>query len=107
MFVRVKKTGPYQYLQIVENNREGNKVKQRIIGTLGRVDHLKNTSQIESLIHKLSRFTNQATLVLNGFSQANAHTISIGPALIFERIWKDLGLDEIISELAKTTKHEF
>ena len=107
MFVRVKKTGPYQYLQIVQNNREGNKVKQRIIGTLGRVDHLKNTSEIEGLIHKLSRFTNQATLVLNGFSQVNAQTISIGPALIFERIWKDLGLDKIISELAKTTRHEF
>jgi len=107
MFVRVKKTGPYQYLQIVQNNREGNKIKQRIIGSLGRVDHLSNTSEIEGLIHKLSRFTNQATLVLNAFSQVNAEAISIGPALIFERIWKDLGLGEIIDELAKTTKHEF
>jgi hypothetical protein len=75
--------------------------------TTGRVDHLKNTLQIESLTHKLTRFTNQATLVMNGFSQANAHTISIGPALIFERIWKDLGLDKIIIELAKTTKYDF
>ena len=107
MFVRVKKTGSYHYLQIVQNTREGNKVKQRIIGTLGRVDHLKNTSEIESLIHKLSRFTNQATMVLNGLSQVDARTVSIGPALIFERIWKDLGLNEIIDELTQTTKFEF
>ena len=28
MFVRVKKVGPYQYLQIAENRREGKRVKQ-------------------------------------------------------------------------------
>ena len=35
MFVRVKKVGNYQYLQIAENRREGKRVKQTIIATLG------------------------------------------------------------------------
>ena len=34
MFVRVKKVGPYQYLQIAQNRREGKRVKQSIIATL-------------------------------------------------------------------------
>ena len=37
MFARVKKSGKYQYLQIVENRKEKGKVKQRVIATLGRL----------------------------------------------------------------------
>jgi hypothetical protein len=40
MFVRAKKSGLHQYLQVVENRREGTKVVQRVISTLGRVDQL-------------------------------------------------------------------
>ena len=36
MFARVKKSGKYQYLQIVENRKEKGKVKQRVIATVGR-----------------------------------------------------------------------
>ena len=36
MFVRVKKVGLYQYLQIAQHRREGKRVKQSIIATLGR-----------------------------------------------------------------------
>ena len=40
MFVRTKRTGANEYLQIVQNYREGGKTKQRLIGTLGRVDEI-------------------------------------------------------------------
>ena len=37
MFVRVKKVGPYQYLQIAQNRREGKRVKQlQILAALDR-----------------------------------------------------------------------
>ena len=36
MFARIKKSGKYQYLQIVENRKENKKVKQRVIATIGR-----------------------------------------------------------------------
>ena len=41
MFARVKKSGKYQYLQIVENRKEKGKVKQRVIATVGRMDQLQ------------------------------------------------------------------
>jgi hypothetical protein len=41
MFARVKKTGQYQYLQIVQNRREGKKTIQRVVATLGRVEELQ------------------------------------------------------------------
>jgi hypothetical protein len=41
MFARVKKSGPYHYLQIVENNKVKGKVMQRVIATVGRLDQLR------------------------------------------------------------------
>ena len=37
MFARVKKSGKYQYLQIVENRKEKGKVKQRVISAIGHI----------------------------------------------------------------------
>jgi len=54
MFARIKKSGVHQYLQIVENRREGPKTIQRVIATLGRMDHLQEREEIENLIRSLS-----------------------------------------------------
>lgn len=43
MFARVKKSGKYQCLQIVENRKKNGKVKQRVITTLGHMDKLQKT----------------------------------------------------------------
>ncbi|SEM65437.1 hypothetical protein SAMN04489760_13041, partial [Syntrophus gentianae] len=50
MFARVKKTGPYEYLQIVENRREGKKTIQRVIATVGRMEQLQAKGDIENLV---------------------------------------------------------
>jgi hypothetical protein len=42
MFVPVRGSGPWEYLQIVENFREGKKVRQKVIANLGRLDILKS-----------------------------------------------------------------
>jgi hypothetical protein len=101
MFVRAKKSGPYQYLQVVENRREGAKVVQRVISTLGRRDRLNAKGDIESLVRSLSRFSEQALLVLSGKSDLLAEAGKIGPALIFERLWEEQGIGKILKELLK------
>lgn len=99
MFVRAKKAGPHQYLQIVENRRDGNKVLQRVISTIGRLDRLNAKGDIESLVRSLSRFSEQALLVLSGKSNLLADAKKIGPALIFERLWEELGIGKVLKEL--------
>jgi len=101
MFVRAKKSGPYQYLQVVENRREGTKVVQRVISTLGRLDRLNAKGDIESLVRSLSRFSEQALLVLSGKSDLLADARKIGPALIFGRLWEDLDIGRVLKELLK------
>lgn len=38
MFFRSKPVGSYRYLQIVHSVREGKKVRQQVIATLGRLE---------------------------------------------------------------------
>ena len=107
MFVRVKTTGKNQYLQIVQNHREGSKVKQQILGTLGRVDQIVGTKDIDSLISKLTRYSQEVLMVLTGQTQVKAQAFSIGPALIFERIWKELEIPAILHKLLENRKYSF
>ena len=46
MFARIKKSGRYQYLQIVENRLDNGKISQRVIGTIGRLDRLHTKGYI-------------------------------------------------------------
>ena len=107
MFARVKKSGRYQYLQIVENNKVKGKVKQRVIATIGRLDHLQEKGRVEILIRSLSRYSERAMLILTGHSDPNAVTIKIGPALIFERLWQQSGIKDALQRLLKGRKFEF
>ena len=91
MFARVKKSGKYQYLQIVENRKEKGKVKQRVIATIGRLDQLQAKGRVETLIRSLSRFSERVMLILSGDSEVLADAKKIGPALIFERLWQFTG----------------
>jgi len=107
MFARVKKSGKYQYLQIVENRKEKSKVKQRVIATLGRLDQLQDKDRVETLIRSLSRFSEKALLILSGQSEVSAEAVTIGPALIFQRLWNESGIEACIKALVRGRKFEF
>ena len=107
MFPRIKKSGRYEYLQIVQNRREGKKTIQRVIGTLGRLDRLQANGNIENLVRSLARFSENVLLVLSSKSDVRASGKKIGPALIFERLWEELGIKKVIKGLLSERKYEF
>jgi len=109
MFVRVKPAGRHRYLQIAQNYREGKKVKQKILCTLGRVDELTSSGKLDSLAESLLRFSEKLT-VLNLHKQGaleGGEDMSIGPALVFERLWRELGIAEVIRSVASNRKFGF
>jgi len=109
MFVRRKKSGAYEYLQIVHNERIDGRVKQRVIATLGRLDVLQKTGQLDALLASCARFA-EHTAVLTAHRQgriAAAEKIRIGPVLVFERLWQQLGLPKIFQRLLAERKFEF
>jgi hypothetical protein len=107
MFARIKKSGKYQYLQIVENRKEKGKVKQRVIATVGRMDQLQEKGRVETLIRSLSRFSEKALLILSGQSDVSAQALTIGPALVFERLWKESGIQSCIKKRLVGRKFAF
>ncbi len=109
MFARLKKSGDYQYVQVVHNERIDGRVRQRVIATLGRLEVLQESGQLEGLLESLARFSDHAA-VLNALSANQitpTRTIHLGPPLVFQRLWEELGLPGIIERLLAGRKFEF
>lgn len=67
MFIRRKRSvrngAEYEYLQIVRSCREGGKVRQEVIATLGRADKLLATGEIDGLIRSLAKYSHTLRVV--------------------------------------------
>ena len=103
MFVRIKPSGPRQYLQIVENFRENGRVRQRVIATLGRADQLAVSGEVDGLLRSLGRFARRVKVVEGvaaGRLQAES-VVKIGPALAAERLWERCGARAAIDGLLR------
>jgi transposase len=109
MFVRTKKRGNRIYLQIVENQRIEGKVRQRVINNLGRLDILQETGKLDNLMASMQRFSEKLA-VIGAYARSEIQTKTlkkVGPALIFERLWQELGIDQVIREVLAFRKFEF
>ena len=109
MFFRVKPARGYRYLQIARSVREGKKVRQVILATLGRLDLLEATGQLERLLRSGLRYCQQIQ-VLDAHAAGETKPVSIrklGADLVFGRLWEELGLPEIIRGLARERRFGF
>ena len=109
MYFRRKQSQGRIYLQIVESQRTGDQVRQRVIATLGRLDELEASGQLDRLLRSGARFAQQA-MVLDAARNGEAPAIAvrrIGPALVFERLWEETGCQRVIASLARGRGHRF
>ena len=109
MFFRTKTSGPRTYLQVVENRWEGGRSRQRVVATLGRLDQLQQSGQLDALLVSGARLA-RSVLVLSEHAQGKLPTISvrhIGPALVFQRLWQLTGCQHVIQQLLKGRRFEF
>jgi len=109
MFVRTQKSGRRTYLLVVENEWVDGKVKQKVLHRLGRLDLLQQSGQLEGLMQSLQRFSKKLAVLgacQNGEVETTA-TRKIGPALIFERLWRDVGIGKVLSKLLLERRFEF
>jgi len=113
MFVRVKKSGskehPHDYLQIVESYRKRGIPNQRVIATLGRVEHLKASGQIDALIQSLARFSDSLRIISAARDpKINSCRSRIrGAPLVFDRLWHKQHLPDIINKLSEGRRFGF
>ncbi len=79
-------------------------VSQRVVG---RLDQREAKGGVEILVRSPARFSQQTVLILSGKSAIKADAVTIGPALAFERLWKELGIDRVIHKRLAERRFEF
>jgi hypothetical protein len=113
VFIRVKRSvqpsGSYEYLQIVESVRDGPRVRQRVIGNLGRRDQIVADGTLDGLLRSLAKFSERLRVVERVRAQGlHAHQARTwGPALVFERLWREQGLPELLHRLGRGRRFGF
>jgi hypothetical protein len=109
MYFRVKRTGSYAYLQIVESFRERGQVHQRVLSTVGRLDVLQSTGQLEALMRSGLRFCEKLAVIdAHGAGQTEPVQVQrVGPNLVFSRLWEALQLGTILKRALESRRFEF
>lgn len=87
----------YTYVKLIENYREGNKVKQRVIANLGNIDDL-TSEKVQGLVSGLSRIC--------GFPDDNNQAfetekvLNFGEVIALDKVWQTLDAGDILNTLA-------
>lgn len=108
MFFRQKRSGGRVYLQVVENRWEDGRSRQKVIATLGRLDQLRESGQLDALLQSGAKFAEQV-LVVSAHKNGQIPSVqcrSVGPALVFGRLWEELGIPRVIEGLLQGRRYE-
>lgn len=109
MFLRTQTNADRTYLLLVESERVAGRVKQKVIARLGRLDQLLASGELDRLLASLGRLS-EKYIVLGAHATGEAVgtcTRIVGPALIFERLWQELGIDAVIKEAGRGRRFGF
>src|SRR5690606_2731153 len=105
MFIKVTKSGPRRYVQLVEAYRDDTgRPKQRTVATLGRLDQLGDS--VKSMHEGLSRILGLGDSSGTGSGTPRFESSrALGDVWVLTQIWKQLGLDRWRQALRQKTRH--
>jgi transposase len=109
MFFRKKKSSGYTYLQLVENRWEDGRSRQRVIATLGRWDKLEESGQLAKLLASGANLC-ESVCLLSTHARGELPLVGarrIGPALVFERLWQETRIKQVLLRLLGQRKYTF
>ena len=109
MFIRTQTNGDRTYLLLVENERVNGRLVQRVLHRLGRLDELQASGQLDAVVKSLGRFS-EKLLVLDAHARGDSvttQTVTVGPALIVERLWHECGIAQVLTDLLASRRFDF
>jgi transposase len=98
VFIRTQTNGSRTYLLLVENERVDGRLVQRVLFRFGRLDQLRASGQIDTLVQSFGRFADKM-VVLDAHARGETiptRTVKIGPGLLFDRLWNDCGVQAVL-----------
>jgi hypothetical protein len=109
MFFRVTRAGRYQYVQIARSYRDGGATKQQTLLSLGRLDVLQASGQLDALLRSGLRLS-QRLVVLDAHAAGETDAVGlkkIGPDLVFGRLWTETGIAQALNDQLAGRRYEF
>ena len=105
MFVKITKSGRYEYVQLVRSYRYNNNIKHQVLLNLGRLDQIKDNPSFQHLAIRLQEISNLKNQI-NMDNISEAEIVNWG-YIVYQKIWQEFGLDKTLSRLTKKRKTQF
>src|SRR4030042_1102626 len=105
--VRNKNGTSRTYLRLVESRRVNGKVRQDVIATLGRLDSLQASGDLDKLVASLAGYSQHQWVKAEGLSLIGQWSREYGPVLVFRRLWEKLGLHTVFQEVYQRSPVQF
>jgi transposase len=105
MFIKITKSGKYEYAQLVKSYREDGRIKHKVVLNLGRLDQIENNPSFQRLalrLEELSKVRNRVNLD----SISEAQIVNWG-YIVYKKIWEKFGLNNILEEIKAKGKTQF
>jgi len=109
MFFRVTRAGRYQYVQIARSYRDAGETKQQTLLSLGRLDVLQASGQLDALLRSGLRLS-ERLVVLDAHAAGQTEAVrlrKIGPDLVFGRLWEETGIGRALRRQLEDRRYEF
>jgi len=105
MFIKITKSGRYEYVQLVRSYRYDHNTKHQVLLNLGRLDQIKDNPSFQHLAVRLQEISNLKNQV-NMDDISEAEIVNWG-YIVYQKIWQEFGLDKTLSRLTKKRKTQF
>jgi hypothetical protein len=109
VFIRTQTNGSRTYLLLVENERIDGRLVQHVLHRFGRLDALRASGQLDTLVQSLGRFA-EKIVVLDAHAKGETtptQTVTVGPGLIFDRLWRECGIQAVLEAELTTRRFDF
>ena len=109
VFIRTQTNGCRTSLLLVENERIDGRLVQRVLHRFGRLDELRASGQLDTLVQSLGRFA-EKIVVLDAHAKGDTiptATATIGPGLIFDRLWQECRIQAVLQREVATRRFDF
>lgn len=98
MYVRItRNTSGQEYYHLVESYREGGKVRQRILLSLGRAGE----DSMDEVIAAIGKHKDVLTLIDLAKNISISETFILGPLLVLERLFEKSGINRVLAKLVE------
>jgi len=107
MFIKITKSGKYEYVSVVEayRDKESGNTKHRVLFNLGRLDKIKDNPSFQKLLINLETLSGIKNRVnLDSVEEGNLFNYGY---VVYRKLWDRLGLTELLQSIKDNTHIQF